>query len=321
MKFNLIFKIPIIRLSNFLKDSYKISVLLKTTFTLILIPFYANAQEYINLVKIGYGQSFNNEFKDINSSTQINFFDSDINFPIPINEKHVLVTGFSFSVNNLQLYPEADFTSLYSSTLKLGIASKFSEKWSTTIVFLPKMASDYENLSSDDFYYGGFAVLKLQKKENLIYRFGFYASSEAYGFYGTPIIGWYYNSPNKRFEMDVSLPLVANINYRIGSATIGFDYIGIGRTFNLTKYNVSQRYVDMSSLEFSNYLQFNVLQNSVLLRAKFGYATSGYDVYTNGENIDFGLTGLKFGDDREQLNPEIEGSLFLKFELIYRFKI
>lgn len=321
MKFNLIFKIPVIRLRNFLKDSYKISVLLKTTFALILIPFYTSAQEYINLVKIGYGQSFNNEFKDINSSTQISFFDSDINFPIPINEKHVLVTGFSFSVNNLQLYPEADLTNLYSSTLKLGIASKFSEKWSATIVFLPKMASDYENISNDDFYYGGFGVLKLQKKENLIYRFGFYASSEAYGFYGTPIIGWYYNSPNKRFEMDVSLPLVANINYRIGFATIGFDYIGIGRTFNLTKYNISQRYVDMSSLEFSNYLQFNALQNSVLLRAKFGYATSGYDVYPNGENIDFGLTGLKFGDDREQLNPEIEGGLFLKFELIYRLKI
>lgn len=288
---------------------------------LLLFPFIGNAQEYINLVKIGYGQAFNNEFKDINSSTQIKFFDADISFPIPINEKHVLVTGVSFSVNNLQLYPEDDFTSLYSTTIKLGVASKFSEKWSTTIVFLPKMASDYYNISNDDFYYGGFAVLKLQRKENLIYRFGFYATSEAYGFYGTPIIGWYYNSPNKRFEMDVSLPLVANVNYRIGLATIGFDYVGIGRTFNLTKNNVPKHYVDMSSLEFSNYLQFNVLENSVLLRAKLGYATSGYAVYPNGENIDFGLTGLKFGDERGQLNPEIEGSMFLKFEVIYRLHI
>jgi len=241
--------------------------------------------------------------------------------PTPINEKHVLVTGVSFSVNNLQLYPEADFTNLYSTTLKLGVASEFSEKWSATIVFLPKIASDYDNISSDDFYYGGFAVLKLQKNENLIYRLGFYATSEAYGFYGTPIIGWYYHSPNKRFEMDVSLPLVANVNYRIGLATIGFDYVGIGRTFNLTKYNAPKHYVDMSSLEFSNYLQLNVLENSLLLRAKFGYAISGYDVYANGENIDFGLAGLKFGDNREQLNPQIEGGLFLKFEMIYRLHI
>jgi len=315
------FRLSINTLLSFINVSKKPFLLKKGMLFLLLFPFMGNAQEYIDLVKIGYGQSFNNQFKDLNSSTQIKFFDADISFPIPINEKHVLVTGVSFSVNNLQLYPEADFTSLYSTTLKLGVASKFSEKWSTTIVFLPKMASDYDNISSDDFYYGGFAVLKLQRKENLIYRFGFYATSEAYGFYGTPIIGWYYISPNKRFEMDVSLPLLADVNYRIGLATIGFDYVGIGRTFNLTKDNGPKHYVDMSSLEFSNYLQFNVLKNSILLRAKFGYATSGYDIYPNGENIDFGLTGLKFGDSRGKLNPEIEGSVFLKFEAIYRLHI
>ena len=109
--------------------------------------------------------------------------------PVVLNDKNAFVTGASFSHNNLQLFPNSQYSSLYSTTLKLGLASTFNEKWSTTLVLLPKIASDYNNISGDDFYMGGFALLKLKKKENLIYRFGVYATSEAFGFFTTPILG------------------------------------------------------------------------------------------------------------------------------------
>ncbi|MGK0296388.1 MAG: hypothetical protein ACI884_002566, partial [Ulvibacter sp.] len=199
--------------------------------------------------------------------------------------------------------------------------SSFNEKWSSTVVLLPKIASDYKNISGDDFYFGGFAVLKLKKKENLIYRFGIYATSEAFGIFSTPIIGWYYLSPNKRFEMDMSLPIAADINYKLDFATVGFDYYGIGRSYKLNQGALPKQYVDQSSLEFLGYFQFNALENSVLIRAKAGYASSSYEVYENGDKIDFGLSAFSFGDNRTQLNPDISGGLLLKLEAIYRFNI
>ena len=169
---------------------------------------------------------------------------------------------------------------------------------------------------------GGFAILKYKKKENLIYRFGIYSSSEAFGFYSTPIIGWYYLSPNQRFEMDMSLPISGEMNYNVGVATIGFDYFGIGRSFRLYESNdQSNSYVDLSSLEFSSYVQLNTLENSVLFRAKFGYSSNDYEVYADDNTIDFGLAAFTFGDDRSQLNPNLKGGLFVKFEAIYRFQI
>jgi hypothetical protein len=275
----------------------------------------------VDLFKVGYGQTFNNEFVDMDNSTFVKSLEADLTFPVVLNEQHALITGVAFSRNNLELFPSANFTSLYSTTLKLGLASTYNDKWSSTIVLLPKVASDYKNISSNDFYFGGFALLKLKKKENLIYRFGFYGTSEAFGFFSTPIIGWYYLSENDRFEMDMSLPISADVNYCLGPTTLGIDYYGIGRSFNITEDGTAPVYVDLSSLEFASYLQFNVLQKSVLLRAKFGYSSNNYEVYEQGSKIDLGLSAFSFGDDRTQLNPDISGGFFLKFEAVYRFHI
>lgn len=291
-------------------------------FFLLVFPLVTGAQEYVDVLKIGYGQTFNNEFVGTNDNTYVKSFEADLTYPVVIHENHALITGVNFSRNNLELFPGADFTSLYSTILKLGLASTFSEKWSSTVVLLPKIASDYMEIKGDDFYFGGIALLKYQKTDHLKYRFGLYATSEAFGLFSTPIIGWYYMSPNNRFEMDMSLPVAADINYTFGSTTLGIDYFGIGRSFRLYgSASESSAYVDVSSLEFAGYVQFNVLQKSILLRAKLGYATSDYEVYADGDTIDLGVSAFSFGDDRTQLNPDLNGGIFLKFEAVYRFHL
>ena len=249
------------------------------------------------------------------------FFDAGLTFPVVLNENQAIITGADININNVQLFPEAEYTGLYSTNLKLGLASTWSEKWSTTIVFLPKIASDYKNISGNDFYLGGFALLKLKKNENLKYRFGIYASQEAFGLFTTPILGWYYLSPNKKFEMDMSLPISADVSYKLGSTTLGMDYFGIGRSYNVHYENLPTIYADLSSLEFAGYLQFNALEESVLLRAKVGYSSNNYEMYAEGDKMDLGVSAFSFGDGRTQLNPSLNGGIFLKFEAIYRFHI
>lgn len=293
----------------------------KLLILLLLIGNATLAQDYVDLVRLGYSHTLNNGFENSLSSTEVSSLEADITFPVVLNDQHALITGFAFSKNRLQLFPESRFTSLYSSTLKLGLASTWNDRWSSTLVALPKIASDYENISGNDFYLGGFALLKFQKKENLIYRFGIYGSQEAFGFFTTPIIGWYYLSKTQRFEMDMSLPISADINYDLGNITLGVDYIGIGRSFNLNNPDTPAWYVDLSSLEFATYAQLELLEESVLLRGKLGYSSNDYEVYRQGEKIDLGVSAFSFGDDRELLNPSIGGGIFLKFEAIYRFHI
>lgn len=288
---------------------------------IFLFPLFSFSQEYVDIFRINYGQTFKNEFKQADGSTHIKCFEAGFTLPFPINTSHAFITGADFSYNNLQLFPDAKFTDLYSTTLKLGMVSNWSEKWSTTIVLLPKLASNYQDISSDDFFMGGIAILKLKKKENLRYRFGLYASMEAYGLFTTPIFGWYYLSPNNRFEMDMSLPITADVSYKLGGVSIGMDYFGIGRSFNLHTKNSPPIYADLSSLEFAGYLQFRPFNESILLRTKLGYSSNDYEVYAKGDKIDLGISAVSLGDNRTQLNPSIIGSLFFRLEMIYRYDL
>ena len=288
---------------------------------LLFFPSLLFAQDYIDLFNVAYGKTLNNNFANSSAQTELTTFDVNLTYPLVLNENNTFITGAAFNYSNLQLFPNTSAANLYSSTLKLGLATTINEKWSTTIVLLPKVASDYKNISGDDFYFGGYAILKLKKKENLIYRFGLYASSEAFGLFSTPIIGWYYLSPNKRFQMDISLPIAADINYKLGFGTIGVDYYGIGRSYNINQETLPSQYVEQTSLEFLGYYQCSTLKNTLLLRLKAGYSTSNYAVYETGDEIDFGLSAFRFGDDRRQVNPDISGGILLKLEAIYRFNI
>jgi hypothetical protein len=304
-----------------MRQKYVRNNLKKLQLLVFILPLFGTSQEYVDIFRIGYGQTLNNNFEGVDSNTNVAFFDAGLTFPVVVNENQALITGADISINKVQLFPDAEFSTLYSTNLKLGLASTWSEKWSTTLVLLPKIASDYKNISGNDFYLGGFALLKLKRNENLKYRFGFYASQEAFGLFTTPILGWYYLSANKRFEMDMSLPISADVSYKFGATTVGMDYFGIGRSYRIHYQNAPTLYADLSSLEFAGYLQFNALRETVLLRAKAGYSSNNYEVYAQGDKIDLGLSAFSFGDNRTQLNPSLNGGLFLKFEAIYRFHI
>tara|TARA_R110000787_G_scaffold28923_5_gene78819 strand:- start:67763 stop:68683 length:921 start_codon:yes stop_codon:yes gene_type:complete len=285
----------------------------------LFISIITNAQEYVDVLKLGYGYANEAKYKDTEESTTINSYNAAITFPVELNEKYALITGIDFSSNHLLLSPDYNqSTTLYNTLLKVGLATTHSEKWSSTLVLLPKIASDYKNLSGDDFYFGVYAVAKLKKSKHFKYRFGFYASTEAFGVFATPIIGAYYLSPNNRFEIDASLPITANVNYKFGKAAIGFDYFAIGRSFNISQETSIPVYVDQRPIEIASYFQYGILENSILLRVKMGYSSNTNEVYKQGDTLDFRVSAFSFGDNRTQLNPDILGSVFFKVEAIYR---
>ena len=313
----------------------KTSNRLRPLIILFFIGTLCHAQNYVDLLNLGFGQTFENQFENSSESTNVSSFDANLTVPLVLNDKHTLVTGGIFSYSNLRVFPERspalveipfyinENVNLFSSTLKVGLATTYNEKWSSTLVLLPKIASDYQNLSSDDFYVGGYGIVKWKKNDRFIYKAGFYASQEAFGLFATPIFGWYSIGEDNRFEMDMSLPIAADINYTPGAITYGVNYVGIGRSFRVhnTESANSRVYLDVTALEFSGYVQFNFMEKSTLLRAKLGYSSNDYELYNQDETIDFGLSAFSFGDDRTQLNPNVSGSLFFRLEAIYRFHI
>ncbi len=292
---------------------------MKISFLFILLSSWSYSQDYIDLVSVTMGKNLSATFENSISTTSANTLDISTVFPVVMNEKNTFITGVDFSSTSISLFPETSSSLLYSTTVKLGLATTFSEKWSTTFVLLPKLASDYRTISTKDFYLGGVALLKWQKNKKLKYRFGIYASSEAFGLFTTPIIGIYYLSKNNRLEIDASLPISATISYRLKKFTTGIDYVGLGRSYTLNMYpNV---YVEQNPLEFSLFFEFKPIGNSFLLRGKIGYTSNEHEVYEINDTLAYKISAFEFGGQRNQLNPTLSGALFIRAQGIYRFTI
>jgi hypothetical protein len=288
----------------------------------LILPFLCNAQEYIDLFSVNYGKSQKSTFENSSINTSISTFQTNLILPIVLNEKYIAVTGVNFSSYSLQLFPDSNNNHLYSTNLRAGLSVKHSEHWSGLYLFLPKVASDYINVSSEDIYLGGLALLKYKRNENFGYGLGLYGSSEAYGMSVVPIVTFYYHSPNKRFEINAFMPNDADINYSLTDKTrIGVDFLGHGNSYKLTTDNVRSNYVENNSLDFSSYVQRSVLDNKILLRLKLGYSLNEFRIYPMDQKLDLQILALKFGDNRTRLFEDKSNTILLKMEAIYRFDL
>ena len=289
---------------------------------LLILPFLCNGQEYIDLFSVNYGKSQKTTFENSFVTTRISTFQTNLTLPIVLNEKYTAITGVNFSSYNLQLFPDANNNNLYSTNLRAGLRISHGEHWSEIYLFLPKVASDYINLSNEDIYLGGLALLKYKRDENFGYSFGLYGSTEAYGLSMVPILGLYYHSKNKRFEMNFFMPNDADINYSLTDKTrIGIDFLGHGNSYKLTTDNVRSNYVENNSIDFSSYVQRSVFDNKILLRLKFGYSLNQFRVYPIDQKLDLQILALKFGDNRTRLFEDKSNIILLKIEAIYRFDL
>jgi hypothetical protein len=287
-----------------------------------MLPFLCSAQEYIDLFSINYGKSQEKTFEDTSVNTSISTFLTNLTLPIVLNEKYIAVTGVNFSSYSLQIFPDSNNNHLYSTNIRAGLSVKHSEHWSGLYLFLPKVASDYINVSNEDIYLGGLALLKYRRNENFGYGLGLYGSSEAYGMSVVPIVTFYYHSPNKRFEINAFMPNDADINYSLTDKTrIGFDFLGHGNSYKMTTDNIRANYVENNSIDFSSYVQRSVLDNKILLRLKLGYSLNDFRVYPIDQKLDLQILALKFGDNRTPLVENKSNTFLLKMEAIYRFDL
>lgn len=288
----------------------------------LALPFFTNAQEFVDLFSINYSKSEKTNFDDSTINTTITTSATNLILPVVLNEKYTALGGVNYIFYNLQILPNAGNTSLHTTALRAGLKVNHSEHWSGIYVLIPKIASDYKQISGEDFYFGGVAIAKYRRDKNFTYSIGLYASTEAYGISTTPVLGLYYHSPNQRFEVNCLMPNDADMNYLISEKTkIGVDFLGHGNSYKITTDNVQSNYVENNSIDFSSYVQQSVLDKKVLLRLKAGYSLNDFRVYPIDQKLDLQILALRFGDNRTRILQDKSNSLFLKLEAIYRFDL
>lgn len=300
---------------------------MKQLFLLIFIStsFITNGQDYINLGKFHYANTPVNQFDSATNGTRIQEYGLDLTLPIVLDSTKTIITGlYAESVSTQTAPANSNLTSVYSTMLKVGMNFKYGDKWDGTYIFLPKISSDFKSIGSADFQYGAYALFKYKKRDNLNYKFGLYYNSELFGPFFVPIIGFYYLSKSEKLEMNFNLPISADINYKMNDRVrVGMNFLAFVRTYHLNEpYDGNpNNYLTKTTNEIFGYLQFDVTK-SLILQTKVGYSIGrNYRVYDIEDRITWGMSAFKFGDDRDQLNPDFSDGLIFRAKLIYRYHL
>ncbi|WP_370476125.1 DUF6268 family outer membrane beta-barrel protein [Tamlana flava] len=285
------------------------------------VYFQGLTQNHFDIAKISYANSPWNDFEVSEAETNIEELAFEINFPIVINEKNILLAGLFANETKVSLDANLANNSLNVLGLNLGINKTLSESWSTTFMVFSKIASDEIKISKNNHQIAFFSLFTKKKRSDLNYRFGVYANTEKYGLIVVPIFGIYYLSNNKKFEANLNLPITGDLSYRLNKkAWAGMRFDGLGTTYNLTEQNYSTRgaYVSKTSNELVGYFRYR-LSKSLYVDAKTGYAiVRNYKVFDSEDKIDLAIASIYLGDNRTQLNERFKDGVIFKIELIYR---
>ncbi len=291
---------------------------------LFLAGSFAFSQNYVDLLKVSASTTPNNTFDSSATKTRINDVLVDLTVPVKINDGFSVLTGVIYEQIQTKLFDDGIVKNFGSTTVKLGFNKQLTEKWSATVVALPKIASDYNSFTNKDFQVGGIALFKYKKRDNLNFKTGLYYNSELFGPLFVPMLGMYYQSPNKKFEANIMLPLQADVNYQIlPFMNVGVNFNGQIRTYHLNNVTDANpnTYVAKSTNELFGYLKFNFTK-SISLQTKVGQSFGrSYKVYDYNDKVDFGLPATLIGHKPTQLNSNFSNGLIFQATLVYRLSL
>ncbi len=262
---------------------------------LFLAGPFAFSQNYVDLLKVSASTTQNNTFDSSDVKTRINNLLADFTVPVKINEDFSVLTVVIYKDMQTKLFADGIVKNFGSTTIKLGFNKQLTEKWSTTVIALPKIASDYNSFTNKDFQVGGIDLFKYKKRDNLNFKTGLYYNSKLFGPLFVPMLGMYYQNPNKKLEANVMLPLQADVNYQIlPFMNMRFNFNGQIRSYHLNNltYANPNTYVTKSTNELFAYVNFTVTK-SICLQTKLGQSFGRtYKVYDEADKVNFGTSNI-----------------------------
>lgn len=295
-------------------------------FRFFLAGTFAFSQNYVDLLKVSASTTPYNTFDSSDVKTRLNELLVDLTVPVKINKGFSFLTGVIYEDIQTKLLADGITKNFGSTALKLGFNKQLTEKWSATLVALPKIASvpiatGNNSYSNKDFQMGGITLFKYKKRDNLNFKTGLYYNSELFGPFFVPMLGMYYQSPNKKFEANILLPLQADVNYQVLKfMNVGMNFNGQIRSYHLNNLTDTHpnTYVTKSTNELFAYLKFN-FSKSISLQTKVGQSFGrSYKVYDCNDKVNFGLPLTFVGNKREQLNSNFSNGMIFQVILTYR---
>ncbi|MGB5652741.1 MAG: DUF6268 family outer membrane beta-barrel protein, partial [Robiginitalea sp.] len=277
------------------------------------------AQSYLDLITASYNYSPPSNFEISDETTSIQNADVSVSLPFPIEDGPILLPGVNMTVNRLNLDPASpEATTLYAAALHIGLRMNYGNDWSGTHYLFPRLSTAFQE-SRAGLQIATLQLFEKQKSSHSSYGFGVYASKESFGWMLVPLFSFYYQSPDKQYEVRLFLPSRGDVNYRLTDhLRAGLYFDGLGTSHDLQSPQFGASYVQRISNDLQAYLRFD-LTPSLLLALRAGYSFfRTYKVYEASDTAGVSIANIFFNDNRTPLNQTVEDGFIFGVRIIYR---
>ena len=234
---------------------------------------------------------------------------------IQLKNKNVFI--FGLSINSLLFDNQPKISNnekYYTTSLQIGYTQNWNEKFSTMLVVVPKISSDFKDISKEDYQIGGLLLFTIKSRENLKYKFGVYYNSEYFGPFIVPLLGidW---QPNDKVQLFGNLPINLTFAVKLNNKlTTGLYFQAPAGSYRLGEENLNaylQKTTQELSLFFDSYLTKNIV-----MTIKGGYTFGrSYRLYSQNDKLNMKLSAFDFGKERNQLNEDFNDGFIFELKL------
>ena len=272
------------------------------------------AQPYVDIATFNYQTSSSTYKNNEASKNQTQWYAASVLLPKQFQNGNTFLCRITYE--NIQSafdgsYHYTSTLSSISAAIGLQWVSK-NKNWKTTVMAIPKLASDFEDaIQKRDWQYGALVVSNYQCSDQLQLKAGLYYNREAFGNFFVPLLGvdWKASDRLRLFGM---LPSNYKIEYNLVRQKVysGFSFNAPTRSFHLAK-SQNKDYVRMDEINLKFFTDYYAWKN-IVINAEVGYPIGKSAVQYHTES-----------DEPSNSNPiytALKKQPFINFGLAYRLR-
>jgi len=246
--------------------------------------------------------------------------------PILLSKKTIWYNDLTYVYSFVQSDAElgvgvANPLELSGFIFQTGLVQSINDKQKLQLFFAPRFMTDFEQVNSANWQFGGIALIEHKYSDNLTMRFGLLYNQEMFGPALTPLIyiDWHISD---KWSIIGMAPIYVKVNYKVNeNLTAGFSHFALITSYRLGNPAYLNDYIERGSIDLTLFVRQRIWDN-VFVEARAGFAVDRYyEQYSEDQKLDLKVTLINFGDNRIPKNVMMKTGPVANLRLVYNLPL
>lgn len=250
----------------------------------------------------------------------------NLKIPVVLNDRSIFYSELSYFNSHIESDQAlgtdvANPLTIHGFILQTGLVQSINDHQKLQLLLVPRFMSDFENITSANWQWGGVFLFENRYSDKLMLRFGGMYNTEMFGPAFNPLLYIVWQITPK-WSISGMLPIFAKVNYQANeNLSVGLSHFGLVTSYRLGNLAYAGDYIERTSIDITLFARQRITGN-LFVEGRLGYALGRkYSQYTQDQKVDFRIMIFSFGDNRVLKNQLMKTGPIANLRLVYNLPI